>query len=105
MNQRVKTLWIEALRSGEFQQDIGQLCRVGADGVKRYCCLGVLEELALREGVIESFQDSDGGLDLKVMQWAELTDTLPLAGKVGLHAMNDNDKDFNYIADQIEKYL
>lgn len=33
--------WVAALRSGEWQQGVGRLCSLGADGTKCYCCLGV----------------------------------------------------------------
>jgi hypothetical protein len=44
----VKALWLNGLRSGEFEQCRGKL----SDGTG-YCCLGVLSELASREGVCE----------------------------------------------------
>lgn len=53
MNPEVKTQWLEALRSGEFQQGTGALCEGG-----KYCCLGVLSELAVRAGVVRGY---DGG--------------------------------------------
>jgi len=37
MNKENKKLWIEALRSGKFEQGIGALCKNN-----KYCCLGVL---------------------------------------------------------------
>lgn len=49
MNQKVKQQWIQALRSGEYQQGDRGLCRIGIDEngkeVKTYCCLGVLSDL------------------------------------------------------------
>lgn len=33
-------VWIAALRSGEYKQGMGSLCRI-KEGVKSYCCLGV----------------------------------------------------------------
>lgn len=47
MNSDVKQKWVAALRSGEFEQCTGAL-RMGDS----YCCLGVLSELAVRDGVI-----------------------------------------------------
>jgi len=47
MNEIVKAKWVAALRSGEFQQCKGTL-RKGDS----FCCLGVLSELAVRDGVI-----------------------------------------------------
>jgi hypothetical protein len=41
MDQRVKGLWTEALRSGEFTQGEGRL----RDHNDNYCCLGVLSEV------------------------------------------------------------
>lgn len=48
MNADVKQKWVAALRSGEFEQCKGTL-RMG----DRFCCLGVLSELAVRDGVIQ----------------------------------------------------
>ena len=44
MNPEVKAAWLEALRSGEYEQGKEFLCRV-LFGKKRYCCLGVLTEV------------------------------------------------------------
>lgn len=40
MNPELKAKWVEALRSGEYTQGRGWLCREG-----KYCCLGVLADL------------------------------------------------------------
>lgn len=46
MDQEVKRRWVEALRSGEYRQGAGRLgSRVGEEKPK-YCCLGVLCEVA-----------------------------------------------------------
>jgi hypothetical protein len=47
MNKRVKDLWVAALRSGEYEQGIGYL-KLNS---KAFCCLGVLCEVAVKEGV------------------------------------------------------
>lgn len=44
----VKAEWLTALRSGEFPQGTGYLCRDG-----KFCCLGVLTELGERAEVVE----------------------------------------------------
>lgn len=47
MNQDIKQRWVSALRSGEFEQ--------GTDNLRKgdkFCCLGVLCELAVQDGVI-----------------------------------------------------
>lgn len=46
LKPEIKQLWLEGLRSGDFSQCPGKL----SDGTG-YCCLGVLSELAVREGV------------------------------------------------------
>lgn len=53
MKPEVKNLWISALRSGEYQQGVGAL-RQKADPEQpdRFCCLGVLCDLAVKAGVI-----------------------------------------------------
>lgn len=50
MNPEVKAAWVAALRSGEFQQGKHTLVSRLDVGAK-YCCLGVLCELAVRAGV------------------------------------------------------
>lgn len=59
MNADVKSRWIAALESGDYQQGTGYLKKQGpADPRPRYCCLGVLCELALAEGVITEVDTS-----------------------------------------------
>lgn len=49
MNPEIKAKWLEALRSGEYQQGRERL--KSPDSNPRYCCLGVLCDLAVKEGV------------------------------------------------------
>lgn len=50
MNERIKKLWLEALRSGEYTQATCQLRRDHADNDgSSYCCLGVLCDLHAKE--------------------------------------------------------
>lgn len=55
-------LWVQALRSGEWEQTKGALGRLEEDegGEKRmkYCCLGVACEVAFRHGVTMTRRDS-----------------------------------------------
>ena len=54
MNPEWKAKWLEALRSGEYEQAQGALKT--ADG--EFCCLGVLTDLCLKEGVVRgSWED------------------------------------------------
>lgn len=124
MDQRVKKLWIDALRSGEYNQGTGALRPYSAFGHKAdsYCCLGVLCELYRRENDPESqwiplpgdgerFLDEEGVLPREVGEWAELLDEGgwaiddPVVNGETLTSLNDGGKDFSYIADQIQQYL
>lgn len=64
MNTAVKALWLAALRSGDYEQGHGALKTV--DG--KYCCLGVLCDLAVEAGVIPAprttlgSEDNDGNM-------------------------------------------
>lgn len=63
MDPGVKALWLEALRSGKYEQ--GNSVLRTADG--KYCCLGVLCDIAAMNGVIplptktERAVDAGGG--------------------------------------------
>lgn len=74
--------WVHALRSGEFTQGNGRLCKIETlvDGreEKYFCCLGVACELALADGVymtkiisenIVFYDGSPGTLPLQVRSW------------------------------------
>jgi hypothetical protein len=111
MKPEIKTLWCEALRSGKYKQCEGQL----KDGDK-YCCLGVLTDLFVKDGqVVPKGWPLMGSLPVEVVSWAGLEDAdpdhldpdepessrfyIPLSGD------NDSGKSFAEIADLIEKYL
>lgn len=49
MNTEVKQQWVEALRSGQYEQGTGRLHRA-ENGVSLFCCLGVLCDLAVKAG-------------------------------------------------------
>jgi hypothetical protein len=121
VNRDVKTRWLEALRSGEYAQDTGMLHRrYGADDVDSYCCLGVLCALAERAGVVERYA-ADGSfayrsvvnhddrssnfLPLAVRDWAGLDRANPVVDDVSLSSHNDDELNFNAIADLIEEHL
>lgn len=90
MNPEIKRQWVDALRSGEYEQGYGQL-RVLSDAVGdppsySYCCLGVLCDLAAKAGVgrwqhIDFYQipphgeyKEDTVLPYAVRQWAGIDD-------------------------------
>ena len=124
MKADVKKRWVEALRSGRYRQAPGKL----TDG-KGHCCLGVLCDLARREGVIKwqvgQFNDwraiapgdeygEASVLPPAVQKWAGLDDNNPIIAMTptdfpaGITAANANDGlgwNFEKIADAIEENL
>jgi len=65
MEQKIKEKWIAALRSGNYEQGQGALRRADVTGDK-YCCLGVLCEIVLDEGIEydnSEYPDENGPLE------------------------------------------
>jgi hypothetical protein len=61
MKPEIKKKWLAALRGGDFIQGQNSLrSRNGATGQYEYCCLGVLCELAVQDGVIPEPTLEDG---------------------------------------------
>lgn len=116
MDARVKTQWLAALRSGEYDQRYWQL-RFGGE----YCCLGVLCDLHAKETGSEwgsladdddSYLDSTGSLPAEVITWSGLEDADPEIGEdeyahpTTASDWNDSfQKTFTEIADLIERHL
>lgn len=57
MKAEVKAEWIKRLRSGKYTQTTGALHRVLGDDPRgdRYCCLGILCEIAVEQEVVKVF--------------------------------------------------
>ena len=118
MNPDVKKKWVAALRSGEYRQGTGRL-RSKDD---RFCCLGVLCDLAVRADVLGAPERGDGyylygdeyrvsgSLPREVQAWAE-TDSacgrlnVEVRGFRYLDSLNDGGATFEEIADVIEAQL
>lgn len=90
--------WVAALRSGKIKQGRKQLGFT--DGSR--CCLGVLDDLAVEDGVIDGYDLSGAALLFKVRQWAGLTTPCGNYSHGCLALDNDNGKSFAEIADIIE---
>jgi hypothetical protein len=107
MDPGIRARWVAALRSGEYPQAHQQL----RDGDGR-CCLGVLCELAVEDGVIAPpymgggawvYDGADTDLPETVWRWAGLDSGNPEAGEFTLIELNDDEHwDFAEIADAIE---
>lgn len=116
MDERVKADWVAALRSGEYAQGFGALNKNG-----KYCCLGVLCELAVKEGIlpppVEGPVSTFGygrvpnrtTLPGEVLVWTGLglavNNPTPHGTSRSLAEMNDRGASFSDIADVIEKGL
>ena len=120
MKRDVAKKWVAKLRSGEYEQGRGYL---NDDG--RMCCLGVLCEVAIEDGLAlaKSYDHGDAdtavgygvrvetaGLPMEVVDWADLGGQLPNStirdGKgfpLGYHYLNDiSGYSFEQIADVVE---
>jgi hypothetical protein len=132
MNPEIKSKWLAALRSGEYEQARGGLQRILYRDNETghidcgFCCLGVLCDLAWKEDVCywmdqeAVFNDQFGravynadALPGPVMEWAGLDSVDPEVtfffgdlGKTTLSNLNDSFRlDFGQIADIIEENL
>ena len=112
MDPVLKNKWLDALRSGKYQQIRRTLC----DGQNGYCCLGVLADVCEIGQWDESgaFYHVDGEDDYGDPNdcWAELSDhvltaiDLDHADQSYLITLNDSElRDFTEIADWIEENL
>lgn len=118
MNQEVKQKWVKALRSGKYLQGYGFLAKND-----RFCCLGVLCELAVLDGVIEppvaedwygdtvrfyGLSNEARTLPIEVAGWAGLPSANPVISTgtpTSLAGLNDSGKSFATIADAVEELL
>lgn len=127
MNPEIKARWVAALRSGKYQQ--GRRVLRNGDS---YCCLGVLCELALEDGIVTATidehtsvtryhdvdrshnefsdeHDSTHLLSLGVRDWANLGLNPSVSSGGGrthtLSGFNDEGTSFADIADMIEERL
>lgn len=119
MNQSVKAKWVEALTSGDYQQTKGALTRIDrSTGDVTSCCLGVLCEVAVKNGVVMEVVDELGireygeaqnayCLPEEVMEWAGLgDDPNPALGAYSAAYYNDTEKlSFGAIASLINTHL
>lgn len=108
MNPEIKILWLDALKSGEYKQGRHALCKINKKGEKEYCCLGVLCEVAIKNGIDLRIEDHDGEFSYdgnvayhpkKVADWSGLTNTDASL----LIRINDGSDSFESVIKEIEK--
>lgn len=118
----IKAKWVEALRSGKYKQGAAALKRVWSEENEEnveYCCLGVLCELAVEDGVLGPAEQKDNSysryyneerseLPDAVMVWADIPQANPVF-EIDVHGtrrdaicLNDGGWTFEQIADIIE---
>lgn len=106
--------WVKALRSGKYLQGKGKLYKIDRKGKERYCCLGVLGQIAgMRKSELEN--NIAGLLPSEFLQEKELScliTQLPesfdeeIVDQSTLAEMNDGGTRFKTIANLIEsRYL
>lgn len=108
MNATVKKKWLEALRSGKYDQIRGIL-RCG----NAFCCLGVLCDIHSKETGKEwrkekhySYFYYETNLPLEVCKWAGIPSNNPTVDDYTLAYRNDTlQQSFNEIAEVIETHL
>lgn len=127
MREDIKVRWVEALRSGQYEQTEGLLANDNG-----FCCLGVLCEIAVQDGVVakqvkdqyegdpnddhvvtygvgsDFHYEMDAVLPSMVYEWAELETSNPSILWEGVtHPISDLNDDyhlnFSQIADVIEE--
>jgi hypothetical protein len=117
MKPEIARRWADALESGQYKQARGLLCRVDREtGTRSYCCLGVLCELAIEDGVPVSvhehkteyghghvaFDKSGSYLPESVVKWAGADNANPKVGERGAVWLNDGEHwSFAQIAEAI----
>lgn len=112
MYREVAEAWVSALRSGEYKQGKGALSRDG-----KYCCLGVLCEIAVNNGLDVEVESDDGYtyydgnrafLPGRVVKWSGMNNEFATAmvgvDRLDLVDMNDASESFETIADVIENH-
>lgn len=108
MNKRIKKLWIEALKSGEYEQGYDRLLNPG-EKYDKFCCLGVLVDIYALEHPEERIWNvcqDEGVLPNKVMKWANLDRKNPKVRYRPLAGINDSGiYTFKMIANLIRRYL
>ena len=132
MNERIGSKWIQELESGRYRKGSGHLhVRGGTASEDAFCCLGVLCQMAVAEGVAMPMvetqgphamhdgqvvlmrygeEGSGGQLPREVQEWAEMVTPLGQINRdtmswTDLAAINDQVDSFSPIVTAIRKHL
>ena len=102
MKKEIAERWTKALRSGEYEQGWNKLKEKSNSGSVTHCCLGVLCEMALKDGVdmhvdVDSYTSLSRGST--VFAFNECTEFLPDAVLEWSGVKTDNGM-FNHTLDK-----
>jgi hypothetical protein len=111
MNPTIRDQWITALLSGDYPQGKAYLHRGS-----KWCCLGVLSDLAVKAGVIPPPVEHDGvymyGADYysetlppEVCEWADINRNGSYGDGDCLSNRNDHGATFEEIAELIREHF
>jgi len=108
MDKELKKKWVDALRSGKYEQGRGYLCNEGL-----YCCVGVLAEIkgipkhkAEASDSLYLYQGQKNMLPAITLYELGLTDDkVHVLVDMNDGGHNHNGKSFIEIANYIERYL
>lgn len=116
LTEEFKAEWVQALRSGEYEQGQQRLKKTQAGSPAQYCCLGVAGDLLTKTGACswtgprkDSLTSSESSY-MDASTGVLLSDTRDLIGLEyhdmhTLITMNDDGASFYHIADWIEGNL
>lgn len=122
MDPTIRTRWVTALRSDDYRQGRGLLARRD-DAGWTFCCLGVLCELAVADGVVTRatacscgsahnhvdeadrhwYAGCDTQLPAAVARWAGLSSANPVVDGVDLATYNDGHNAFDLDGVHVER--
>ena len=88
MNKDKLKLWVDALRSGEYQQGKNSLAKYDDDGTLKFCCLGVACEVAIKDG-----------LNLPVFEATAFPDNRPVRREYG------QGRDIGFMPEEVCEWL
>lgn len=97
MDAELKTKWVKALRSGDYEQGKNSLRKND-----KYCCLGVLCEIQGAD--FGEIKEKYGTLSLCYSP-PQFLGGIPRNIRSKIVSMNDSGASFSEIADYIEKHL